>query len=385
MKTSKLIALTFIIIGTALSAISVASNDAPSSLLFPAMRKNFFSLMELQKLSLNPEQFKSKANHEKVAASIKELNQNTTHIKKILKNHGKNGLHPIAEIYADYVQDMSAQFETGNKEYVRRKVPAMTHLCLSCHTGISTKKQFQEAGSQIKTLALNDYEKVALYAATRQFDAAIAQLEKILAPTPLKPGELRKLTQAVKTGMSLAVRVKQDPHTALKLLNLALAKPGLPNFIKEDFIHWKTDLSHWTKQPNQKDLSAQTLLASAKKIIDQAQAAQEYPTDHKADMLYLRASGLLQHTFTKQASFQEKADAFYYLGLCYNALRDPLLWSLDQSYFEACIKNLPHSKRAKECFKALSSEIFFGYTGSSGTHIPPDELARIERMRKLIE
>ncbi len=183
----------------------------------------------------------------------------------------------------------------------------------------------------------------------------------------------------------MAIRVQESPDAALKIVDKAIKKPGLPEFITNDFKQWQQGLKAWQQDKRSPGTSAAELIATAKGLIEVAQKKQEYPTDHSQDVLYLRASNYLQQALKAKPSFEEKAKIFYLLGRTYGTLRDALLWNLDQYYYEACIKSLPHSKQAEKCYKTLSSEIFFGYTGSAGTLIPADELDRLDRLQKLVK
>ncbi len=137
-------------LGTALNA--GAEETKQTAELSPIMRKNFLSLVELQKLASNPKEFDDPKNYQKIAAALKNLEQGSKHIPVVLKKSGKTGLAPIGEIYAEYVRDMAKSFEKGHKNYVRHKVGTVSQLCLSCHTGMATSKQFQgldiECGNQ---------------------------------------------------------------------------------------------------------------------------------------------------------------------------------------------------------------------------------------------
>jgi hypothetical protein len=62
-----------------------------------------------------------------------------------------------------------------------------------------------------------------------------------------------------------------------------------------------------------------------------------------------------------------------------------LWWDLDLLFFETCVRESPKSKVAKRCFQQLSDRVYLGYTGSAGTFIPDDELARLSELRALMQ
>ena len=361
-----------------------AQESGDTSSLSPVMRKNFISLIELEKLAADSKQFDDPKNYKKIAAALATLEQSTKHITKILSQQQKSGLVSIAEIYDDYVGDMAKRFKDGHKGYVRHKVGTVSQLCLSCHTGVATSKQFQDETKSVEAISLTPYQRVHYYAATRQFDLALASMDQIFNQKELGLGELREFTQAVKTALSVVVRVKQSPATGLEVIAKALKKPGVPEFITRDFKQWQKDLKAWKKEKPPSKPTIKDLIASARQLIESAQKIQEYPTDHSTDVRYLRASNALQQALQLIPNPKQQAEAFYLLGRAYASLRDNLLWNLDQYYYEACIKRLPHSSMAQKCYKTLSSEIFFGYTGSAGTLIPAEEIQRLDRLQKMV-
>ena len=43
---------------------------------------------------------------------------------------------------------------------------------------------------------------------------------------------------------------------------------------------------------------------------------------------------------------------------------------LSNLYFESCVRSSPHSELAEKCYQRFEQNVYFGYTGSSGTHLP---------------
>src|SRR5690606_6557670 len=79
----------------------------------------------------------------------------------------------------------------------------------------------------------------------------------------------------------------------------------------------------------------------------------------------------------------QKAKALYLLGQCYERLMDLGFWELNESYYETCIKIAPHTSQAQKCFDAWDQSMTVGYSGSSGTHIPPPVAKKRSELLKL--
>ena len=52
-------------------------------------------------------------------------------------------------------------------------------------------------------------------------------------------------------------------------------------------------------------------------------------------------------------------------------------------YYEACIRNAPHTEVSGKCYKKYEANVNFGYTGSGGTSIPEDLQTLLKELKKL--
>lgn len=363
--------------------LGAAEKPAEAPPLSSVMQKNYLTLLRLQQFALRPEQFANVDNIKQIQVYLETLAETSGHVKKLIKDRKQEGLAPIADIYVAYVEDMPKRFKQGHREYVRQKVSTVSQLCMSCHTGVAGRQAMVDEQNSIAKLKLDPAERVHMYAATRQFDQAVDALDALLKEGVPDNYQLYPFTQAIKSTLSVSVRAQEDPAKSLQVVDKILAMPNLPDFLQRDFKQWKSDLKSWQQEkPSGKMTAAQQILR-AKQLIDSARELQEYPTDHIADIRYLRASNQLQQALQLSPSSKQKAEAFYLLGLCYETMRDPLLWNLGQYYYEACIRTLPHSAQARSCFHNLSSDVYFGYTGSAGTKIPSDEIKRLNNLQRL--
>ena len=181
------------------------------------------------------------------------------------------------------------------------------------------------------------------------------------------------------------MRVQQNPEQTNKIVERLLRK-DLPEFVREDVEQWKRDVHSWqSEEGSSVPATATEFLSKAKELVGQAQQLQSYYADHSADLRFLRVVHYANQLFGKSPTDAEKAEAFLLLAISYEALRDPLLWDVNEYYYEACVRALPHSEVARTCYQRLSSEIYYGYTGSGGTDIPWDEQERLKKYRNLAQ
>jgi hypothetical protein len=117
------------------------------------------------------------------------------------------------------------------------------------------------------------------------------------------------------------------------------------------------------------------------RLLVQAHEMQEYPMDHSAEVVYLRASSVVHEwmRFFPQGKYLH--EAYLFAGICYEVLHSVNLGELHEMYYEACIKQSPHTETARNCFRRYEQSIYLGYTGTSGTHLP----AEVIRKSRILE
>ncbi|MEZ4750489.1 MAG: hypothetical protein R3B54_07620 [Bdellovibrionota bacterium] len=93
----------------------------------------------------------------------------------------------------------------------------------------------------------------------------------------------------------------------------------------------------------------------------------------------------LLRSFTKFCgkSFPSDASEAYMLtGMAYESIDELKLWSLPEVYYQSCIRTYPHSTQAERCYTRFEENIYAGYTGSSGTHLPSDVRTKLQTLRE---
>lgn len=363
-------------------AAPVQAEDAAD--LKTTMNKNFEALMNLQPFAADQNAFSDPKNKEAIQRNLDALS-GLQHVFPQKMADQEPGLAAISLLFSNYVSDIKKSFANGaNGGYVRNEVRTMTGYCLSCHTRVATDRVFTDVASKVDAASLTDFDRAEFYAATRQFDKAAAAFEKIITDAP--SGELAYIVlgRGIRELLSITVRVKQDPQATLKILEKLRARDDLPEFFTRYLGEWIKDVKSWqqeTKKPA--DMKPAELIAKAKSLIDQAASRQLFQLDPTADVNYLRATSYIHEALQREPKGKFRAQALYLLGVCYDALQDPLLWALDSLYFEQCIREFPHTEPARKCYTRYAAKLYFGYSGSGGTYVPEDELKKLAELRKL--
>ncbi len=73
------------------------------------------------------------------------------------------------------------------------------------------------------------------------------------------------------------------------------------------------------------------------------------------------------------------------LGKTYDMLPSPMYDSLAKRCLIFCIEKYPGSSESREAYEVLRHRVLLGYTGSSGTHLPPIVEKRLEELDTLAQ
>ncbi|MEW6431238.1 MAG: hypothetical protein AB1730_06985 [Myxococcota bacterium] len=292
----------------------------------------------------------------------------------------------LSALFARYAQDTRRRFDAGEVEAVSLRVRTLTSLCFTCHSRERAPADFADAQQRLDGMTLSPLEKAQVLAATRQFDAALATYRALLDSKPANERALLEYARALQDTMAILVRVKDDAKATAELLDALAKREDLPPFMRGTVTAWRADVAAWQKERfDALKASPDALYRRAQELVQQANGARTFLSDERHDVAYLRASGYLNLALGKNPKLTARGEALALLGVCAGALKSPLLWDVDLLFFEACVRENPKTKLARRCFQQLSDRVYLGYTGSSGTHIPEDELERLRELRALAQ
>lgn len=280
------------------------------------------------------------------------------------------GMSAIAGLFKGYVARTRARYEAGDVETVGFRVRTLSGLCFACHTREAVPADFADAEKRFESLALPPLDRAQALAATRQFDRALTLYRDVLL-APETP--YRELSRGLEDALTVLVRVKNDPVAALALLDEVAERKDLPQGARTQLDGWRKELTAWKSDPFEMGTS------NADQLLEKGEALVKEDTD----VALLRASSYVSRALTLKANHPKRAQALWLLGVSAGRVRSPLLWDLDLLYFEACVRENPKKRIAKQCFESFRDRLVLGFSGSSGTHVPADEQARLDQLQKL--
>jgi hypothetical protein len=289
----------------------------------------------------------------------------------------------IAGQFANEADYASRILKDGHREYAREILRAMTGYCMACHTRSDSGPRFAGVAEGPAAAALQGVEKGNLLVATRQFDRALEQYERVLADPAVPEHRPFEWERAARSALSIAVRVKKDPDRALAVVDRVLAAKRGPFFLREQAASWKQSLAAWKTEPGAHPATEEGLYSQAVRLLAEARRVQKYPADHAADVLYLRASSAAHDLMSAFPAGARANEGMFMAGLSYQVLRDPTLGNLDELYYQACVRRSPHTEQARVCYRAYEQSVYLGYTGSGGTDLPAAVERRLSELEAL--
>lgn len=281
------------------------------------------------------------------------------------------------------IERARAAFRLGRLDYSRGVAKNVMNHCFRCHSVVKEGGAAPWAITGIEGLSLNPVEKAELLVATRKYDEAFSYLENVIADKDFVQNYPFDFEGAVRKYLAVVIRIDNRPDRPLVELDKLVGRKEVPFYLRQQVEAWRQSLLTWSQE---KPSSRQgTPLTQAKRRIERAREVQSFAKDHAGDVEYLRATSLLhEHLKFATEKNQSKQEAYFLLGESYSVLDELGYWNLHEIYFESCIRANPKTALARKCYSRLESSVYFGYSGSGGVRIPPNERRRLNELKDLI-
>lgn len=362
---------------------------APDAGLPPPTRQVMHGALEalfgLEPLLAHPERLRDPLQAEDVARRLDVLG-NLEHAFPADPKAQEPATAALSGLFSQYARETRRRFTLGDRDTVQARVRTLVSLCFTCHSRERASTDYLDMERHLDALKLPPFDKAQYLAATRQFDKAIDALGSVVAQPARDERALLLQARAIRDLLTLLVRVKDDAKATQAFLDGLSKRDDLAPFLRRPVATWQRDVAAWRKEGfDANRATAKELFTRGKVLVLKASGPRSYLPDEQFDVAYLRASGYLNLALAREPKLPQRGEALFLLGLCAGALKSPLLWEVDQLFFEACVRENPKTPLARQCFTQLSERIYFGYTGSSGTHVPDDELERLSTLRALAE
>ena len=319
------------------------------------------------------------------------IEKNTKKLADRAHDLSKQGLSPdadptikiLSELFQDETRRAYTALKSGNRAYARGILNQVSSYCIACHTRNNSGPSFASLPMEPTGKSLFPIEQGRFYAATRQYDRAIDIFQKIVDDASAPIQRPLEWEQAIRYGLAISVRVKKDPDQARALVERVIGSKKAPFFMKQDALKWKEAILKWKEELPKRELTEEGLHLEAMQLIVQAREAQKFPMDHAADVQYLRATAVIHELLQKAPNGRYAQESLLMAGMCYDVLKPLNLEDIHEIYYEACIKQAPHTPNSEVCYRRYEQSTYEGYTGSTGTVIPEEVKAKLQTLENL--
>jgi hypothetical protein len=366
-----------ILLGVVAILITAASN--PKVPAKQVMGGIYEALQNILPYGLSEEKFADQKNREVLRRNIKTLAEQAS-ILPVHTQHQDTTFKHIGTTLALDAKEIQRRFDEGRIRQALFLLGSITDHCVACHSRFPAPSSNKAEGlvERVDMKSLTPEEKARLYLITRQFDKAMVAYRDLILSDEYRTEDIL-MEDWVDDYLLITVRVKRDFDSAKTTLTKLRSRQGLPAFAQNDLDSWIASIDQLKPKRHLKPT-----LENARGLIQDAKKQSEHPMDRQGQIHYLLASSLLHEYLATQPKGESAAEGYFLLDLSESMAGKDYLFAQNEFYLEAAIRSAPRSGFAKKAFHRLEEAILFGYSGSSGVHIPDDVRAHLDELRKLV-
>jgi mono/diheme cytochrome c family protein len=276
-------------------------------------------------------------------------------------------------------RDIRIRYEQGQTREARYLVQTLTETCVACHSRLPAgsaprSDAFVREAAQLD-LALTERAKLAY--ATRQFDVAGELYETILASQEIAANDI-DLNGHLHDYLELEIRVQRNPAHTAEILEVFSKRSDLSPALRADLVLWIASLRALSgRAPTGSPVADATALIGPEDEL----------RDARAQLVeLLEASGLLHRALSAGVlDDSQRAEAYYLLGVIETRIGRSYWLSEAEAYLETAIRLAPGQPVAQRAYALLYDFLVSGYSGSGGTHVPPDVHNKLELLRLIAD
>ena len=301
-----------------------------------------------------------------------------------LKTHGSGrelGFAHLSDSLARDSLDIRKRFAEGRIDEARFLLRHLTGTCVACHSRLPDDRKHALGKYLTEEQALSALpreERAQFEVATRQFGRALATYESLFSDPDTSIAEL-DLSGDLENYLELCLRVQRDPDRAISTLEGLASRKDLPSRLQPHVETWIEALR------SLEDARDGDAIEQSRELVKPV--LEDSRVSEKSELVRLiAASGLLHRYVVSTAGPPERVgEAYYLLGIIESRIGRSSWASQTEFFLETAIRMGPKERYADDAFALLEEFLVSGYTGSSGTHVPPDIVQRLEELDELMK
>ena len=380
MRRPHLSCCVWLVCGLSLFLSTRVRGEGPDPEARKIMAETVEALRVVLPLSLDGAQFSDPVNRVAVDAALESLAANA----RRLEGHGTSqevGFAYLSGSLARDSLDIRNRFAEGRVDEARFLVRHLTETCVACHSRLPDDRKHvlgKRLTEQDAIAELPREERVQLEVATRQFDRALATYESLFSDPNASIAEL-DLSGDFENYLELCLRVQRDPHRAILNLEKLAARKDLPSRMQPQLKNWIEALQSLG------DSSDENAIEQARALVKPV--LEDSRVSGSSELVQLIAASGLLHRYVAATSdsAEQVGEAYYLLGVIESRIGRSFWASQTEFFLETAIRMGPNERYADDAFALLEEFLVSGYTGSSGTHVPPDVVQRLQGLDDLMK
>ena len=335
--------------------------------VFEQMSAVYSSYSELLRLLATKEQFFDPKNEKRISELLAKISSEFARLKTSTAKNQEPGFRASLDLVQEGLKDGAERYAEGKTDYAYWRLRTISESCSSCHTRFQMRAPLMGVDPLVGA-KLSNFDRAEFYLATQQYDEAETAYLKVIGD----PKGKSKKTAALRKLLVIYTRVENNPQKALKNFEALRESGQLSGFERELVQGWIVSLQNWQNESN---TSTESSVERAKRLIREAIRGEDPVWGSQQAVDLLRATALLHQELDKpssQASAINRGELLYLLGLAYSELSQFFPSSLAELFLQEAIKESPETPNSRAAFRKYKALITVNYTGSSGTHIPPE-------------
>lgn len=320
-----------------------------------------------------------------------DLLKNLTDLSLFFKNaqhvqyFQRPGFRPTLETMNSHLSDTINSLKSNNFSFAQRRLSALSSLCISCHSQLSSQGASGAFGNMINKSKREEFGSDYLYGnylfLVRHFEDSQKYLN-LAMETALKESKTDEIFSTLRRLISIHTKISFNYENAKAFIEKYSADPRMPSLAKELLKDWDKALLSWKNFKPSEVKSIESFikdhLSSMKEIKEQVGGGQN-------DITLLISSGILSKYLQDNPKSKSAPEILYWLSIAEKRLSNVYFFTLSDLYLKDCVRIYSKSPFAKKCYNLYEENIVFGYTGSSGTDIPVEEKNELARLKSYLK
>jgi len=295
------------------------------------------------------------------------------------------GFRPSLESMNYHLYDTINSVKSNNLAFAQKRLSALTSLCISCHSQLSSKGSQNAFGQGIgksgRSDFTSDYDYGNYLYLIRHFDESEKYLTMSIEKS-IEDSKFNNLYSALRRIISMHTKITFDYKKAEDFINLYKDNKKMPTLGKELLASWGKSLLEWKNFNPSKMDSVDKFIKTHLSPLEQMK---EQVGKGDNDITLLISSGVLSKYLNDHPKSKDAPQILYWLSVAEKRLSNTYFFTLSDLYLKDCIKMYNKSPYAKKCYALYEENIEFGYTGSSGTDIPAEERTELARLKSYLK